>query len=417
MGNLMSHASYSCNEISTLLTLIHPDFLQNQSLIQQQNITSTKIHFWITQIAFNWQEFLEKILCNELNLSNSYNNPHFRLLEDLLYPEEDSQEEGDLLWDLLLENPSFPIGNRQDVLPEWKKAEEGYNFAKICLAYWYTSPKHFKEKTLITERVSRYEKIFYDLKLPSLLPHYFFHVIIFYARCHQYGIGMAMDKQKAFLLYQSVIADYPNHPGGEAYREIGSCYLLGVGIEKNEELGMVYYQLAIDHGNHFALASIGFCFDAGRGVQLNSNEAYRYYLLSMEEQVFCLGDDEKLRHQEADKLPIRRNGKRRSLRISSGNSAAMNNLAIMYRDGKGVIQRDPFKAFYYFSLGTKLGNLDCMGNLAWCLRMGYGCKSDRERAIKCYRYLAYRGHENAVLSLNLIGVALESDEDNGEVEG
>src|SRR5689334_13332528 len=67
--------------------------------------------------------------------------------------------------------------------------------------------------------------------------------------CYEYGIGVEKDEQKAVEWYQKA-AELGN---ARAHYCLGCCYENGIGVEKNERKAVEWYQKAAELGNGLAL--------------------------------------------------------------------------------------------------------------------------------------------------------------------
>ena len=60
-------------------------------------------------------------------------------------------------------------------------------------------------------------------------------------------------------------------------RELGTCYVEGLGVEKNEEEGIKLYKLSAEKGNEDAMYYLGACFYNGVGVSQDYGEAVKWW--------------------------------------------------------------------------------------------------------------------------------------------
>lgn len=217
----------------------------------------------------------------------------------------------------------------------FKKAEEGYGYAKRCLAYWYLKRKDLREE--IKEYVSSHQKLAENGHYLSLL---------YVGWCYQYGIALKKDGKKAFDCY--ITARDLDPYASEAYRLIGLCYSDGIGVSLDFKKALDNYQKALEFGESgIAMVSYGYCFDEGEGVERNQVEAVRWYTFA------------------ANKY---------------GNSAAMYNLAIHFRDAE-VMNVNVEKSFQLLLLAARDGNSDALYSLGRAFEIGEGCVRDQNQAI------------------------------------
>jgi len=82
----------------------------------------------------------------------------------------------------------------------------------------------------------------------------------------------------------------------------------------------------------------------------------------------------------------------------AGNSLAMNNLGVMYRNGRGVSQSDS-EAVHWYRAGADAGNADAMANLGWMYRIGAGVDRSDQEGARWYRAAADSGNADAMFNL------------------
>ena len=85
--------------------------------------------------------------------------------------------------------------------------------------------------------------------------------------------------------------------------------------------------------------------------------------------------------------------------IADGSSDAMNDLGVLYYDGRGC-EQDYAKAFRYYKKAAKLGHRRAQENLGYCYYYGRSVPIDYEKA---FRYFALGAFEGATVSLYKIG--------------
>ena len=85
--------------------------------------------------------------------------------------------------------------------------------------------------------------------------------------------------------------------------------------------------------------------------------------------------------------------------IKEGNNYAMNDLGVLYYDGRGYNQ-DFSKAVYYYKMAAEHGNRLALENLGYCYYYGRSVPVDYEKA---FNYFAVGAFDNQVISLYKIG--------------
>ena len=94
-----------------------------------------------------------------------------------------------------------------------------------------------------------------------------------------------------------------------------------------------------------------------------------------------------------------------------GNADALNELGLLYNDGKGVAQ-DYVKAREYYEQASALGSQHAMYNLAWMYENGQGVEADGKKAAELYEQAADLGSVDAMYNLGELyhdGFGVEQD--------
>ena len=118
--------------------------------------------------------------------------------------------------------------------------------------------------------------------------------------CYMHGEGVSRDEKKAVKWYRRA-ADAGNDA---AQCFIANCYIRGQGVCKNDEEAVKWYRKAANEGNVTAQCNLGNCYYLGKGVALDYIEAVEWY--------------------------------RRA--VAKENAIAQNCLGICYEKGQGVTQ-------------------------------------------------------------------------------
>lgn len=59
--------------------------------------------------------------------------------------------------------------------------------------------------------------------------------------------------------------------------ELGRCYCLGLGVEKDLQIGFDYYMKAGELGDALAWANVGYAYETGQGVDQDLSLTEYYY--------------------------------------------------------------------------------------------------------------------------------------------
>jgi TPR repeat protein len=87
--------------------------------------------------------------------------------------------------------------------------------------------------------------------------------------------------------------------------------------------------------------------------------------------------------------------------VAQGDPAAMYNLGVLYRDGKGVVQSSK-KAFEYFTMAAEQGEVSAMFNLGTLYIQGQGVDQSNELAREWWTKAANEGDEDAINNLKIL---------------
>lgn len=100
--------------------------------------------------------------------------------------------------------------------------------------------------------------------------------IVIYGDMFSFGLGEALDNDKAFELYQKA-AEMGNL---EAMCNLGFMYLYGTGVKKNEKKSFYWFKKSADLGYVHSMRDVGQNYLFGYGVKKNIVEAEKYFRLA-----------------------------------------------------------------------------------------------------------------------------------------
>src|SRR5204863_10110556 len=90
---------------------------------------------------------------------------------------------------------------------------------------------------------------------------------------YYFGIGISINKQKAFELFQKAAeGEYP--PG---IAQLGYCYQNGIGTSINGHKAFELYQRAANLGSIPGTDQLGYCYKNGIGTDINKKKAFELY--------------------------------------------------------------------------------------------------------------------------------------------
>jgi TPR repeat protein/serine/threonine protein kinase len=185
----------------------------------------------------------------------------------------------------------------------------------------------------------------------------------FYMGMLCYGSGIVKDVKRANDIAKQIYpmimltADDENSRSRRFYQYIaGLFYEQGLGVPKNDELAVKYYQLSADQGYAAALSNLGYCYKHGQGVREDRYEAVRLY---------GLGSDQN-------------------------HATSLNNLGYCYQHGYGV-QKDLPEAVKLYQRSAEQGHATAQNNLGYCYQYGQGCEKNLAEAVRLYELSASQG--------------------------
>lgn len=179
---------------------------------------------------------------------------------------------------------------------------------------------------------------------------------------------------------------------------------------KEEVKGIHLSQIPINPGDD--IYNLAYRYQYGCGIKSNESEAIRLY------QVACIKGHPQAMYQLAFIYELRGNYREAMFlyykSFNNGYAPAMNNLGLMYRDGRGVPQNYP-EAIRLYQMAIEKGSLDAIINLACMYRDGnyvrsLGVLQNYRNARHLYQMAIARGVDYVHLFLNNI------DEDEAEVK-
>jgi TPR repeat protein len=193
------------------------------------------------------------------------------------------------------------------------------------------------------------------------------------------------------LFLKSAEAGYP-----PAQEYLASCYLNGLGVDKNASEGFKWAKMSADKGLHWGQYLTAFCYYSGTGVEQNRAEAFKYMLLSAKQgsgksmqwvgQFYLEGDGVSPNYSEGIKWVKE---------ASKINRDACFYLSAILFTGKYDQPKDYKGAFDYALKAANTGMPEAQRNLAYLYEHGYGTEKDNDKAISYYTKAAKAGDKSA----------------------
>jgi TPR repeat protein len=175
---------------------------------------------------------------------------------------------------------------------------------------------------------------------------------------------------------------------------LGCLYLLGLGVEKDSDLGIEYISRAAEKNYILAQVKLGECYEQGNGVAKNPIKAIKWYYKAAEngnaEALYYIG------YYHFYGITVERDLSKAvefyTLAAERGHAVAQNNLAICYQNGFGV-QKDLTLCIKWFQESANTGFSQAQFNLGVCYEKGQGIVKSVQEAIRYYRLSA--GNHNS----------------------
>lgn len=141
---------------------------------------------------------------------------------------------------------------------------------------------------------------------------------------------------------------------------LGSCFMEGFGVEKNEKEGIEWIKKAAEQGNVYAQLNLGHCYRYGLGVRKNGEECVKWT-------------------QKA---------------AAQGNTSAQTRMGICYEQGFGVDQNAE-EAVKWYRKAAEQNHDMAQYYLGFCYRYGIGVKENLEKAIDWFQKSLNQGNKKA----------------------
>jgi len=227
------------------------------------------------------------------------------------------------------------------------------------------------------------------------------------ARCLILGIGVEKNIQIGLELGRE------SEAAGSLFGRfiIGKCNHQGLGMEKNFNEAKRLYTLAAEEGHAAAHTNLGNMFENGEGSEVNYDEAERYYRLGVVHGLVdaqtCLGVllEKRFPQKSVETRELYQ------LAAAQGNPKAKVNLGLMFEQGRGG-ERSIASAEKLYREAIAQNYLEGEYRLAEMIYTGLltkdfgyphdGLYNHQRLGIEAFRNAAYKGNLNSQLRLGLI---------------
>jgi uncharacterized protein len=203
------------------------------------------------------------------------------------------------------------------------------------------------------------------------------------------GLGVQHDDSEAFKLYLRAASS----GFGPAENNVAIMYYNGRGTPKSEEAAATWFTRAVGHRYYPAYAALAKQYLDGRGVPADSNEAYRLFLQAAEHGV--VSAQENLALMFSHGIGIQRDTAKAvdwSLKaIAAGSVLAENNLGYLYEQGDDRMPPDLEQAAIWYRRAAEHGLAQGAYNLALLYRDGRGVEQNRDESNRLFAQAASHG--------------------------
>jgi len=208
----------------------------------------------------------------------------------------------------------------------------------------------------------------------------------------QSGLNQSFDKSLEFYRKSA------NEGFADAHAAIAFFHAIGAGVERDELLALVHYEVAALGDSIAAHMALGYRNFYGRGVEKNCDKAAFHYNIAanrvLEEVVSTglhpLGRAIRLDENAINNDDNQRHGDEHEVleyyQYSSDRSdaSAMITLGMLYLQGSGTVPRDFARALKYFSDANQLGSASGKAMLGYLYNYGYGVEKNHDKAVELW---------------------------------
>jgi len=213
------------------------------------------------------------------------------------------------------------------------------------------------------------------------------------------GSGVPKDDAKALRWYL-LSAEQGD---ADAQINLGYMYNNGEVGPVNAPEALLWYRKAADQGRPTAQFNLGIMYEYGEGVLENDTEAVRWFRLAAEqgyvEAQYNLGVMYYFGSGVSQSYPDAMRWYR--LAADQGYPSGQNNLGVMYENGEGV-PLNYGEAVKWFRLAADQGSATAQSNLGLMYKNGWGVPFDLEKAERLLRKAAVQGVAEAQYNLGLM---------------
>ena len=204
--------------------------------------------------------------------------------------------------------------------------------------------------------------------------------------CYLNGNEVSKNDEKAFEYYIQAAA-----MGEEiALNQIGWMYMNGCGVEEDSYQAFFWYNESANKQSDVGMYNLACCYQDGYGVEQDSEKAAEWYKKAAEagyiDAMVALGQyyqEHMIDFDKAEKWLLKA--------TEAGSAEAMNMLGVFYSD----TMCDDTSAVKWYKKAVELNQPNAFRNLALCYRDGKGVKKNEKKAEELLKQAVEMGVEDA----------------------
>lgn len=214
--------------------------------------------------------------------------------------------------------------------------------------------------------------------------------------CYQFGIGIERNEQAAITWYEK--SAKRNNPF--AQHALGGCYWLGHSIRQNDQKAIELFMAAASQDFVWAIHQLGDLYCYGEGVEKNLEQA-KYYYQRASDLGFIIAT-RKLAHLYFFGKGVEKDLEKGCLLYKEaadrGDAHSAFNIGCAYFYGQGM-EKSPVLAFQYAKQAADAGDPDALCLLARCYQLGMGTAKDETLSLTYLKHAANNNFKKALLEL------------------
>ncbi len=216
----------------------------------------------------------------------------------------------------------------------------------------------------------------------------------------------------ADTVYSKDMEDKANHGDAFAQAQLGYCYIVGSGVEKDFNKAFEWFGKSASRGNAYSMYFLGRNYLYGEGTEVDAYESVRWF-----EKSYSNGYEQAKEYLDKFALPEEIYGYR-LIELAEGDDVeaqyALATFLWTEMNMKGIYKvKDDEKAFYWMSKAAECGNLNALHDLAIFYLGGFGTEKDEKEGARCFQMAADKGSKSAQHQLGLCyskGIGVEKDD-------